>query len=112
MEKGEVAMKLERLKLAFFASPTKGLIFYENLLLPQDDKGLNEEGFNNLRKSFKNGSQTQTNLVEEVIQLLKDLRKEALNNNENRNLIEQYRRSVLSQVATYRVIAENQLDEK
>ncbi len=111
MKKGELALKLEKLRLTFFASPTKGLIFYENLLLPKDEKGMNEEGFNNLRKSFQNSNKAQIALVEEVIQILKDLRDKALTTNEHRKFIEQYRAAVLDDVATYRIIAENQPDE-
>jgi len=107
MKKGEVALKLEKLRLAFFASPTKGLIFYENLLLPEDDKGLNEDGFKNLRSSFKNSNKEQSGLVEEVIKILKELRELSLNDSESRKLIEQHRKTVLDDVAIYRVIASN-----
>ena len=108
MKKGEVALRLERLRLSFFASPTKGMVFYENLLLPEDDKGQNEVGYKNLREAFANSGEEQKKLIEEVIEILKLLRVEALRNKESKDLIKKYRDMVIDDAATYRVIAQNQ----
>jgi hypothetical protein len=108
MKKEDVALRLEKLRLAFFASPTKGIIFYENILLPEDDKGLNEEGFNNLREAFHN--KDQEHLVAEVIKILKELRELSLINADIRKLIEEHRKAVLEDVVTYRILASHSED--
>lgn len=107
MIKGEVELKLEKLRITFFASPTKGLVFYENLLLPKDDHGQNEEGYENLRKAFANSNDKQQKLAEDTIDILKSLRNAALTSKEAKKIIQKYRDQVLDEVATYRVIAEN-----
>lgn len=107
MNKNEIALRLEKLKVNFFASPTKGLIFYENLILPAEDNGQSEAGYTNLRKSFSKSNEAQKALVEDIIENLKLLRQEALSNKDSLKIIKDYRDKIIDEVATYRVIAEN-----
>ncbi|MEQ9116411.1 MAG: hypothetical protein RLN62_06415 [Rickettsiales bacterium] len=107
---GKVLAYLEKLKVTFFASPTKGLVYYENLLLPKDDKGQNDQGHQNLRDAFKDASSKQKDLIEETIEMLKFLRKQAIEDSEAKKIIEQFSADIRDQVAMNRVIAENSRD--
>jgi len=108
MDNIRIFADLEKLKIIFFTSPTKGLVYYENLLLPQEDKGQNEQGYKNLEKAFENSSKNQKKLVSETIEILKFLRHQTLTDEIAKDIVKDCCDKVRDEVAMIRVIADRE----
>lgn len=92
----------------FCGSPTKGLAAFENLLLPENDRGLNEDVIIRFTK-LKDKNPMQQLLFDKVVIALTSIRKAVLGSEEARQIVEQRIDIIREIIAMDMVIAEDKL---
>lgn len=98
-----IIKEITRLRVAFIKSPNAGIVFWHILTMPdtKDAKTANESMIHNLKQNCSKGK-----TIDDIINSLKFLRTEAINNNNALLLIKKAYKEAL-QVATYNEITEN-----
>ena len=96
--------------LALCKSPTKGITFWYNILLPESKTNwdLNKKAWKNLKEIFIQNKPAQINLVEKVITNLKYIREQVLKNDYARKQVEELKNFLLQNVASECMINEVQ----
>lgn len=100
--------ELDFLYIAFSNSPTKGLAIFENLLLPEDDRGVNEK----IIVCFiglKDKNPKQQSLFDGIVTALRVVRKSVLENNEAYMAVKQRIEIIREMVAIDTIVAEDKL---
>ncbi len=103
-----LASNFDFLYTAFCNSPTKGLAIFENLLLPENDGGVNENIISRFI-SLKDENAKKQLLFDGIVKALRDIRKAVLENTEAYMIIEQRIEMIREIVATDMLIAEDKL---
>lgn len=108
-DKNKVNEAIVELTVAFSGSSTRGMIFWQNLLLPNDEVStqLNKDMIDDFRKGFSYLNEDQKKLSNKTIENLTYLRSACLENPEVKQKLEEVKQSSILLSSTNAVIARN-----
>ena len=97
---------LRRTNLAFSKSPTKGIIFWYNILLSDSETNtqLNEKAWEELKATFAEEKPDQNDLIEQVIADLRYIRKQTLGDETLRRKVEVLKNFLMQNMVSEDVI--------
>ena len=97
---------LSRTNLAFSKSPTKGVVFWYNMLLPESKANTqaNEKAWGNLKETFIKEKPSQLNIVDKVMVDLRYIRGKVLKDSSARKKVEELKRFLVESIASEEVL--------
>ena len=106
MDKKNFNDVLSRTNLAFSRSPTKGIIFWYNVLLPDSEANtkVNEQAWKNLKDTFAKQKPKQLKLIEKVIADFQYIRTQVLKNKSDRKKVEELKKFLMQSIASEEVV--------
>lgn len=106
MDKKKFNDVLSRINLAFSQSPTKGIIFWYNVLLPDSKANTqaNNKVWKNLENTFAKQNPDQIKLVLQVVKDLQYVRKQVLKNKDAREMVEKLKGFLVQSIASKEIL--------